>query len=130
MENNLQKKVVDIQMTEDTPRIILDERKSIFSIEGPSYPEDAFTVYTTVLEWIKNTESKFVSGLECKFKFKVISSASHKMIYEILIELEKLYKGFAKIKILWFYEKYDEDMLEVGEDFSDTIDLPFEFIPY
>ena len=130
MENNSINKIIDIKAVEDSPRIMLDEDNAIFIIEGASFPEDAFAVYSIVIDWIKNVKSKFVNELQCKFKFKVISSASHKMVYEILIELEKLYKNYAKISIHWYYEKYDEDMLEVGQDFTETIKLPFELISY
>ena len=119
--------IVEIKQTEDSPKIMLDENNSLFLIEGSSFPEDAFTVYTPVLEWIKKVTGKFDNELKCEFKFKVVSSASHKMLYEILTELEKLYNRAANIKIHWYYEELDEDMQEIGEDFSETLDLPFEF---
>ena len=121
--NNL----VEIKQTEDSPKIFLDEDNSSFLIEGPSFPEDAFVVYTPVLNWIKKVTSKFDNELKCEFKFKVVSSASHKMLYEILTELEKMYNKVTNIRIHWYYEELDEDMQEIGEDFSETLNIPFEF---
>ena len=122
--------IIDIQQTEDSPRILLDENKSFFLIEGPSFPEDAFEVYAKVLNWVKKITSKFDNELQCKFKYKVVSSASHKMLYETLTELEKLYNNASNISIHWHYEEMDEDMLEIGEDFAATLELPFEFFKY
>ena len=130
MGNSYQNKVIDIQKTEDSPRILLDENKSIFLIEGSSFPEDAYAVYIVVLDWLKDITKRFENELQCVFKFKVISSASHKMIYEILVELEKLYNKSSNIIIHWYYEEHDEDMLEVGEDFTETLDIPFEFFKF
>ncbi|NJO88281.1 MAG: DUF1987 domain-containing protein [Chloroflexia bacterium] len=30
----------------------------------------------------------------------------------------------------WHYEKFDEDMKEVGEDFSELVNLPFNLLPF
>jgi len=119
--------ILEIKQTEDSPKIFLDENNSLFLIEGSSFPEDAFAVYTPILDWIKKVTSKFNNELKCEFKFKVVSSASHKMLYETLTMLENLYNSGANISIHWHYEELDEDMQEIGEDFSETLSIPFEF---
>jgi len=128
MSQKLQVGVVSFEMTVDSPRILLDTANSIFQIEGPSYPEDAYEVYGCILEWLKQNNNRFENHLNCQFKFKVLSSASRKMLLEILLELEKSSRNHKNIRIQWYFEKYDEDMMEAGEDFSDNIDIPFEFI--
>jgi len=119
--------IVEIQQTEDSPRILLNEDNSLFLIEGPSFPEDAFSSYTPVIDWLKKVTSKFDNELKCTFKFKVVSSASHKMLYETLTFLEKLYDSGTNISIHWYYEELDEDMFEIGEDFSEALSIPFVF---
>ena len=120
---------VDIKETVDSPKILLDAEKATFLIDGPSYPEDAYDVYDTVLDWIKQNDYLLNNELVCHFKFNVLSSASRKMVYEILLELEKLHKANDGILISWHYEKFDEDMLEVGEDFSEIVNIPFKLLP-
>jgi ERCC4-type nuclease len=120
-------KLVNVKMRIDSPKIILDSENSVFLIEGPSYPEDPFEVYNCVIHWITMNNNQFDKPLVCEFKFKVLSSASRKLILEILLKLEKASKKNRNVKIKWYYEKYDEDMKEAGEDLSDNIDIPFEF---
>jgi hypothetical protein len=119
---------VTIEMSVDTPKIVLDEDNSIFLIEGHSYPADAFKAYKVVLEWVKDIYSDTGSQLICEFKFKMISSASRKMIYEIMKELEIKGSENKNIQIHWYYESYDDDMIDVGEYFAECISLPFKFI--
>ena len=121
---------VFVKMTDDSPQIVLDVDNSMFKIEGPSYPEDSYDVYTVVLEWILGLDGNVNSELICDFNFKVLSSASHKMVYEIIIKLEDLYKKTNNVIINWHYLTYDEDLFEIGEDFSDTVEVPFKFLPY
>ena len=42
-------------------------------------------------------------------------SQSHKVIE----------KSGKDVTVNWYYEEFDEDMREVGEDYSDVINLPF-----
>ncbi len=120
---------INIEATIDTPKVILDIEKSTFLIEGASYPEDAYDVYDTILDWLRTDETSYNGELICHFKFNVLSSASRKMVYEVLLELEKEQNSKGNISIFWHYEKFDEDMKEVGEDFSELVNIPFNLLP-
>lgn len=37
-------------------------------------------------------------------------------------------QGKSKIKVSWYYESDDEDMMEAGEDYSVLVKIPFELI--
>jgi len=127
MDMSFNYKPVSIEMTDDSPSIFLDAENLIFKIEGPSYPEDSYDVYNVVIDWIRKLNGNLNSELKCDFNFKVLSSASHKMIYEIFIGLENLHKMSNNVVVNWYYLKFDEDMFEIGEDFADAVDLPFKF---
>lgn len=118
---------VNIKIGVDSPKIELNEENSVFLIEGYSYPADAYDTYEIVLNWIENSLCKIENQLICEFKLRMISSASRKMIYEILMALERAASQDKKILIHWYYEKYDEDMMEIGEDYADNVSLPFRF---
>ena len=113
----------------DTPKIVLDADKSIFLMEGPFYPENPFEIFDCVTTWLNSNEEVINKGLICNFKFKVLSSISKKLVYEILQGLEKANENIGKIVIHWQYEEYDEDILEVGEVFSDMVKIPFKIFP-
>lgn len=123
-------RAVKVDETVDSPGILLDAENSVFNIEGSSYPEDAYDVYDCVLDWIKENDYKFENKLICNFKYRVLSSASRKLLYDIFLSLEKASKNSPGIEIHWHHEKFDEDILEVGQDFDELLDLPFKFIAY
>jgi len=56
----------------------------------------------------------------------MFNTSSAKCIYEILKKVKSFDKFGTKIRVNWYYEEYDEDMLECGEDFSDLLSLPFQ----
>lgn len=117
-----------IEGREDTPHILLDMTDSIFRIVGASYPEDAFAVYSPVIEWIEKNRENITVTWTCEFEFTYLSSASNKMIYEILLKFEELSQSGKDIRVKWLYKDFDEDMLEVGETYAETFSLPFQFI--
>ncbi|RLD81177.1 MAG: hypothetical protein DRJ10_06485 [Bacteroidetes bacterium] len=127
METTINYKPVHIEMTDDSPQITLDADKFVFKIEGASYPENSYDVYNVVLDWIRKLDGDVKSKLNCDFNFSVLSSASHKMIYEIITLLDGLHKKSNNVTVNWHYQTSDEDLFEIGEDFSDIVDVPFKF---
>jgi hypothetical protein len=121
---------VILEKSIDSPKIVLDEDNSIFLIEGSSYMADAFKAYKVVLDWINDHFLQCKNQLVCEFKFNMLSSASRKMIYEILSAINQNSSGNKDIQIHWYYANYDEDMKEIGEVYAEQVELPFSFFPF
>ena len=121
---------LDIRATNDTPKVLLDAENGIFEISGRSLPEDVVSFYQPVLDWLEeyshapNEETEFV------FKYVYFNTATSKLIQDILSKLEVIHEAGHPVNILWFYEQDDEDMLDVGEEFKEIVDMPYDIIPY
>lgn len=78
---------------------------------------------------IKNILVTFLAECKSKYIFHVdmefIESASQKCFIEIFKALENNTNG---VLVKWYYETYDEEMFELGEDFKDITKLEFELI--
>ncbi len=122
----MEKLIVD--KTKNTPYINLDISKNIFEIKGPSYSEDVVEVYAPILEWIDQEIPKLDGELCCNLHFDVLNSVAHKKVFQILIKLTEYFQNGKKIKVQWFYDEDDEDIMEMGEDLTDLIELPFELV--
>ena len=55
-------------------------------------------------------------------KLEYFNTASSKIILDIFTAIEKIANDR---KVVWHYDKDDEDMLEAGEDYQALIMLPF-----
>ncbi len=116
-----------IEETEDSPSILMDLEAKKLIVEGPSFPEDAVETYKPVLRWLSENYDK-LDKLECIFDYTILSSASNKMVFEILVKLENMAKEGKEILVKWFYASYDEDMHDEGKGFRDNLKVPFELI--
>ena len=56
----------------------------------------------------------------------LFNTSSSKCILDVFKKLETL--SGTEVKVNWYYEEDDEDMLEAGEDYQAIIDLPFKMI--
>jgi hypothetical protein len=126
-----------IKETTATPKIILDYGKLIFEMTGCSRPEDVRDFYIPIIIWLEKFKNNISddkikahqnSPLVFKFKFDYFNSSSAKFILDILVLINQIHLAGLNIKINWVYDENDEDMREVGEELSDVVDLPFEYI--
>ena len=67
-----------------------------------------------------------IYSLSSCLKLEYLNSASSKQILDMLSVLEDI-KG---MKIIWYFHEDEEDMEEIGEDFSALVKIPFEFKTY
>jgi len=128
MKNDLNTGIITIEPSEDTPTIILDINKPEIILKGSSFPEDAVEFYAPVIKWLNDNEADFVNTLTCEFNYSILSSASNKMVFEILLKLEKLKEKGKDVYVKWMYSGYDEDMYDEGRGFKDSMNLKFDLI--
>lgn len=118
-----------LEPSDETPRVNFDPENQVFEIVGNSYPENSAKIYTPILEWldtfVKNTP---LNDLVFDFNFDYFNTSSAKYILEILRCIKGLEESGKTVMIRWHYFEDDTDMLEAGEDYIATIDLPFEMI--
>jgi hypothetical protein len=118
--------ILNLKGTEDTPTILLDKKNGIFEISGRSLPEDSAEFYTPVIEWINAYASDPNSSTEFAIKLEYFNTASSKLILDVLSALEEV----NGIKVFWYFHDDDEDMEEAGQEFSELVEIPFEFKTY
>ncbi len=118
--------ILNLEGTEDTPKIMLDKNNGIFEISGRSLPEDSAEFYRPVLEWIGEYAKAANAETEFFFKLEYFNTASSKLILDVLSALEDI----DGMKIMWYFHEDDEDMEEAGQEFSELVEIPFEFKTY
>ncbi len=118
--------MLKIEPKSDTPGIVIDAEQNIFEIYGKSLPEDANDFFAPVINEFKayclNPNEQTVLTINLEY----YNSASVRQLINILTILEDLHKKHGNVKVIWLYEDNDENMKDNGEEFQDTVDIPFE----
>ncbi len=129
--------ILNIEPTENSPKVIMDPFTLKFEIAGESRPENAGKFYEPILAWLEQFQSilfwqKNSSGDSAKiifeFKLEYFNSTSAKYLLDVLRVVDVCHTDGCAVKVLWFYDARDEDMKESGEEFSQLVNFNFDFI--
>ena len=116
-----------IESTKKTPMVLLDPAGKI-RISGRSIPEDASKFFDGILNWvdqyINNPSENTIVDVELEY----FNSGSAKFVMQILRELSELMHAGKELKINWYYEEGDDDILERGEYYASILDIDINFI--
>jgi hypothetical protein len=118
--------VIQLEGTEDTPKVMLDKAKGIFEILGRSLPEDAADFYSPILNWLTEYAGQANPSTEFVIKLEYFNTASSKLILDVLSKLEDI----PNARVIWYHFEDDEDMQEAGVEFSELVEVPFELKIY
>ena len=124
-------KPLRIEPTKFTPKILFDPSNNVFLISGFSLPEDVSGFYKPVLKWLDEFAQNLKSNKSAvHFTFRLIyyNSGSFKVIINILHKIAQLKKKGAEIIIDWYFDEDDTHLKDIGEELSDLVDLPFNYV--
>ncbi|MBN1251959.1 MAG: DUF1987 domain-containing protein [Bacteroidales bacterium] len=119
---------LNIEPTEDTPKIYFEPDVDIFLIEGKSLPENAIDFYQPVFNWANDffyssdAPAKFILN----FKLDYFNTASSKQLAKLFRIMEESPVS-ENVTIKWFYDEEDADMLKAGKRYAKLMKLKFSF---
>ncbi len=116
---------LNLEGTAKTPTIDFKSNGELL-IKGRSIPENSIEFYKPIIDWISDYGNSPQSDTAVNIQLEYFNTSSSKCILDVFKKLESLSDTAVKIK--WYYEEDDEDMLEAGEDYEAIIDLPFEMV--
>ena len=118
---------VFIEPTRTTPLVNFDPEEGILEMKGRSSPENSIEFYQKIMEGLDAYASSGSSEITVNFAFEYFNTSSSKCLFDVFKKLSKIMETGMKITINWCYEEGDDDMMEAGEDYSDLLDLDFNF---
>jgi hypothetical protein len=119
--------LVSLESTRKTPNVLLDPSGRI-RIGGRSIPEDASKFYDNILNWVLDYCHTPSDSTVVDIELEYFNSGSAKFVMQILRELSELLAEGRDLKVNWYYEEGDDDILERGEYYSSILDLEINFI--
>ncbi len=119
--------LVSLESTRKTPNVLLDPSGRI-RIGGRSIPEDASKFYDNILNWVLDYCHTPSDSTVVDIELEYFNSGSAKFVMQILRELSELLVEGRDLKVNWYYEEGDDDILERGEYYSSILDLEINFI--
>jgi hypothetical protein len=117
-----------LEPTRVTPLISFDPETGLLEMKGRSSPENSIQFYQPVIDALEEYSENGNGDLIANFAFEYFNTSSSKCLFDVFKNLNKISDAGRDLTINWFYEEGDEDMMEAGEDYSDLLDLNFNFM--
>ncbi len=103
------------------------EITGILEIKGKSIPENSLEFYRPIFEWLDNYIQSPSPKTELIISLEYFNTSSSKCLLDIFRRLESInLSGKSVVKVSWYYDADDEDMMEAGEDYQALVKVPFE----
>lgn len=118
---------VFIEPTRTTPLVNFDPDEGLLEMKGRSSPENSIQFYQKVLDSLEEYAKTGGNQFTANIAFEYFNTSSSKCLFDVFKRLSKIGEAGKKITINWYYEEGDDDMMEAGEDYSDLLDLKFNF---
>ena len=119
-----------IARKKDTLEIHFDAETGVLVLEGASYPENPIEFFDPLYAWLKQYIHEIGGALTVKITINYLNTSSSKCILDFLEILENYHVSGGEVKLDWYYEENDEDMLETGEELCEDLELSYAMIPY
>ncbi|WP_258099728.1 DUF1987 domain-containing protein [Marinoscillum pacificum] len=117
-----------IEPTRVTPLVNFDPDQGVLEIKGRSSPENSILFYQKIIDSLDEFAESGGDEFTANFSFEYFNTSSSKCLFDVFKKLSKISDEGKEIKINWYYEEDDEDMMEAGEDYADLLDLDFNFL--
>lgn len=116
---------IDIKGTEETPTVEFKNNDGYLLIEGRSIPENSSEFYQPLIDSLSDYKSSPSSKIKVDFRFEYFNTSSSKCILDILKKLQEIRDAGNDVVVDWYYEEEDDEILEIGEDYSHIVNVPF-----
>jgi hypothetical protein len=116
-----------LEPTKNTPYVNMDAHKGIIEFRGVSSPENSLAFYEPVFETLDAYKNTNGTELEVNMAFVHFNTSSSKCLFDIFKQIKRISNSGREVTINWFYDEYDDDMKEVGEDYSEILDMEFMY---
>ncbi len=119
-----------LKRTFNTPEIEFIPSEGTLRIEGRSIPEDPGEYYDVILQKLEEYFQKPQKLTTIDIKLEYINSGSSKYMLELLRVIKHNCDQGKECIVNWYYEEDDESILELGQNYKNTIKVPFKLIQF
>lgn len=117
------------EATRNTPFLLFDPSVAILELRGRSSPDNSVNFYAQLVEALEKYCEQGDKSVVVNIAFEYFNSSTSKIIFDLFRKLSVIDSMGNKVKVSWYFEEDDDDMLEAGEDYADLVNVEFQLVP-
>ena len=120
--------LLHIKSTDETPLVSFNPNKGTLELSGKSLLDDPDPFFAPLIDWIDLYISQPAQLTSFTINLESFNTSSLKQVLNLLLKLDELYKANNNVEAHWVYNKDEDVMYELGQDYANMVKLPFQFI--
>ena len=114
--------------SQSSPTIQSDWERGVLSMQGDSYPENSYELFHQVFEWIERFLGEAARPLNLELRLLYLNTSSIKAMMDIFDLLEAAYRDGKNVAVNWYYDRRNERVVELAEEFKEDCTFPFSVV--
>jgi hypothetical protein len=114
--------------TQSTPEIRSDWDGGALFMQGDSYPENSYELFNQVVEWIERFLHEEDRPLKIDLHLLYLNTSTIKAMMDIFDVLEAVWAQEKQVSVNWYYDKRNERVAELAEEFKEDCSFPFHIL--
>jgi hypothetical protein len=115
-----------IRGTQSTPSISSNWRTGVLAMQGDSYPENSYELFDPLIDWVKCYLAQELGPLYLELHLLYLNTSSIKAMMDIFDLLERAHRAERAVRVNWYYDRGNERVGELAEEFREDCTFPFE----
>ncbi|EXF46384.1 hypothetical protein BAY1663_01114 [Pseudomonas sp. BAY1663] len=116
--------------SQSSPTIQSDWERGVLSMQGDSYPENSYELFHQVFEWIERFLGEAARPLNLELRLLYLNTSSIKAMMDIFDLLEAAYRDGKNVAVNWYYDRRNERVVELAEEFKEDCSFPFSILSH
>ncbi|MEE9099494.1 MULTISPECIES: biofilm regulation phosphoprotein SiaC [Pseudomonas] len=121
---------LNISGTQSTPSIHGDWQAGTLTMQGDSYPENSYELFGQVIEWVERFLAQAQRPLALDLRLLYLNTSSIKAMMDIFDLLEEAHRDGRVATVTWHYDRRNERVAELAEEFREDCTFPFVIQAY
>ena len=114
--------------TGSTPEVSTDCENGKLTLRGDSYPENSFEFFQPIIDWVEQFLAEQHKPLSVDLFLLYLNTSSIRALMDILDLLEEAHQADKPVKLTWHYDRENERMAELAEEFKEDCTFPFHIV--
>jgi hypothetical protein len=114
--------------TQSTPSIEANWESGVLSMQGDSYPENSYEMFSQVIDWISDYLASSDQPLDMQLQLLYLNTSSIKALMDIFDLLEEAHQSQRAVSVTWSYDQRNERVAQLAEEFKEDCTFPFAIV--